>query len=347
MKLLIITQAIDLDDPTLSVYHSWVETIAAHAEQATVLCLKKGRNTFPQNIEVVSLGKESKPSRLSYAWKFFARIWQKRNEYDAVFVHMNQEYVLLGGWLWKLLGKRVYLWRNHYAGSLLTDIAAWFCKKVFYTSNSSYTAKFSNAVCMPVGVPLEKFIRMPAIERKARSILSLGRISPSKNIHLLIEAFDILKKEKVEFTASIYGSVLPADAEYEKKLYARVQELGLVEYVSFFSGIANDKAPEIYNAHEIFVNVSPQGMFDKTILEAAACECIVVTANKDAAGYLEQPLVIQSYGPAEIAKKLSHALEMDADTRTKNIKQERVFASYHSLNNLARRFVREMNPTLA
>ena len=70
---------------------------------------------------------------------------------------MNQEYVLIAGWLWKLLGKRTYLWRNHYAGSWLTDVAAVFCTKVFCTSKHSYTVKYKKTVLMPVGVDTERF----------------------------------------------------------------------------------------------------------------------------------------------------------------------------------------------
>lgn len=343
MKLLIITQALDLDDPTLSVYHSWVEAIASRAEKATVLCLKKGRNTFPQHIEVLSLGKESHPSRVSYIAKFFSYIWTRRREYDAVFVHMNQEYVLMGGWLWKLLGKRVYLWRNHYAGSFLTGIAASMCTKVFYTSTNSYTAKFKNAVRMPVGVPLEKFLRMPDVQQKPHSIMSLGRISPSKNIHVLVEALGMLKHAGREFITSIYGSALPHDAGYEAKLHARVQELGLGEIVLFHGGVPNDKTPEIYNAHEIFVNVSPQGMFDKTILEAAACECIVVTANRDAAEYLDPSCTIQSLTPTEISRALACALDMGSESKEKTVDREHAFASHHSLSNLAEQLGTELS----
>lgn len=341
MKLLIITQAIDLDDPTLSAYHPWILSIARHADKATVVCLKKGRNTFPKEIEILSLGKESKSSRLSYLEKLYSYTWSHRKEYDAVFVHMNQEYILVAGWLWKLLGKRIYFWRNHYKGSVLTNLAVGMCTKVFCTSANSYTARFKRSVRMPVGVSMEKHTRMPSVERTPRSILSLSRIAPSKNVHLFVEALGILKKEQVDFTASIYGDALPSDIPYEAMLRARVKELNLEGVVSFYPGVPNEKTPEIYNRHELFINISPQGMFDKTLLEAAVCGCLVVTANKDAVEYLGEKLAVKDLEPQSIADALQSALFV-GDEREAVLMRQREFAMHNSSDTLVEKLYGEM-----
>ncbi|MSU74856.1 hypothetical protein EXS57_03740, partial [Candidatus Kaiserbacteria bacterium] len=153
MKLLIVTQALDQDDVILSVYHNWVDELARHFERIEVICLKEGRHELPANVRVHSLGKErGAVMRGIYVWRFLSLAWRFRTEYNAVFVHMNQEYILIAGWLWKLLGKPIYLWRNHYAGSWFTDVAAAFCTKIFCTSKHSYTAKYKKTVLMPVGV---------------------------------------------------------------------------------------------------------------------------------------------------------------------------------------------------
>src|SRR5207253_2282516 len=144
-------------------------------ERVSVICLYEGAHSLPSNVHVYSLGKEKgSAGRWTYALRFLSSIWRLRKEYDAVFVHMNQEYVLIGGLLWKSLGKRIYLWRNHYAGSFLTNVAVWLSDKVFCTSRSSYTARFSKTVIMPVGVDTGLFKSIDAI-RAPRSILSIGR----------------------------------------------------------------------------------------------------------------------------------------------------------------------------
>src|SRR3989338_2534636 len=136
MRLLIITQAVDNNDPVLGFFVSWIRELSKRFESVDVICLREGTHSLPANVSVHSLGKENLEienwklkilRRPLYIMRFYRYAWSLRRSYDAVFVHMNQEYVLLGAILWKLLGKRVYMWRNHYSGGALTDTAAFFC----------------------------------------------------------------------------------------------------------------------------------------------------------------------------------------------------------------------------
>ena len=58
MKLLILTQKVDKNDPILGFFHRWVEEFARHCEQVTVIALGVGEYDLPQNVRVFSLGKE-------------------------------------------------------------------------------------------------------------------------------------------------------------------------------------------------------------------------------------------------------------------------------------------------
>jgi len=281
MKLLILTQVVDTDDPVLGFFVRWIEELAKHYEHIEVICLKEGEYVLPTNVHVQSLGKENHVSRASYVLNFYRYVWTSRNNYDTVFVHMNQEYVLLAGWLWKMLGKRVYLWRNHYAGSWLTGIAVAFCTKVFCTSKYSYTAKYKKTMLMPVGVDTERFRPDERIARKPRSILFFSRMSPSKRPEMLINALYVLAREGKEFTATFVGSPLSQDEKYYEDLKAKVHSLCLSEKITFLPAVSNSQAPDLYRTHEIFINTSPSGMLDKTIFEAAACGCVVLASSQD------------------------------------------------------------------
>ena len=107
VKILIITQKVDQNDDVLGFFHGWIAEFAKHAEQVTVIALGVGGYNLPKNVRVFSLGKERGVSRLEYTLNFYRLIWRERKNYDVVFVHMNQEYVLFGGLLWKLLGKKI------------------------------------------------------------------------------------------------------------------------------------------------------------------------------------------------------------------------------------------------
>ncbi len=284
MKLLIVTQAVDTEDPVLGFFVGWIQEFAKHVERIEVICLKEGKHDLPANVRVHSLGKEHPPRyarRLRYATRFKRLAWRLRHDYDAVFVHMNQEYVLIAGPLWKLLGKPVYLWRNHYAGSWLTDIAVAFCAKAFCTSKYSYTAKYKKTVLMPVGVDTERFKPDMRVAHKPHSILFLSRMSPVKRPEMLLDALAELMRDGIAFEATFVGSPLPQDETYYEGLKEKVRSLSLADRVAFLPGIPNDQTPDLYRAHEIFVNTTASGSFDKTIFEAAACGCYVLAASKD------------------------------------------------------------------
>ena len=284
MKLLIVTQTIDLEDPVLGFFVRWTEELSKRVEHTEVICLKGGTHDLPEAVRVHSLGKErGRPALggLTYACRFLSLAWRLRRDYDAVFVHMNQEYVILAGWLWKLLGKRIYMWRNHYAGSWATDLAAAFCTKVFCTSKHSYTAKYKKTVFMPVGVDTERFCPDSRVTRKPHSILFLARMAPSKRPEMLLDALVMLARKNMPFTATFVGSPLPEDEPYYEGLRARAGTLGFGDRVTFLPAVPNDKTPDLYRAHAVFVNTSPSGMLDKTIFEAAACGCAVLAASED------------------------------------------------------------------
>ncbi len=278
MKLLVVTQKIDANDPVLGFFVRWIEALSEKYEKVSVIALEVGTYELPSNVSVYSLGKESgKRSLVDYALSFLGHVWTLRKDYDTVFVHMNQEYVLLAGLLWRSLGKRIYMWRNHYAGSWLTDIAASLCRNVFYTSKRSYTARYTHAVQMPVGVDTERFHPVSGIARERNLVLFLSRIAPSKRPEMLIDALTILKQKGIPFQATFVGAPLPQDVGYFETLKKSASGLS----VAFSGAVPNRETPPLYSKYGVFVNTSPSGMFDKTLFEAAACGATVLASSDD------------------------------------------------------------------
>ena len=63
MRLLICTQAVDVNDPILGFFVRWIEEFAKHCEKVTVICLRKGEYTLPQNVHVHALRSRNKLGR--------------------------------------------------------------------------------------------------------------------------------------------------------------------------------------------------------------------------------------------------------------------------------------------
>lgn len=322
MKLLILTQKVDKNDPILGFFHRWIIEFSKKAEKLTVICLQKGDYDLPDGIKVISLGKEIISGSLNifhkliFIFKFFRYIVAERKNYDVVLVHMNQEYVILGFLIWKILGKKILLWRNHPAGNLFTDLAVFLSDTVFCTSNYSYTAKFRKTKIMPVGIDTDYFKKDTSIEKIPNSLLYVGRISRIKGVHLLIEALNELNIKGADFYCDIVGDAYSAtDREYLKELKKIISEYDLDGKINFVGPVSNTETAKYYNLHEVLVNLSPDGMFDKVIFEAMSCEALIVTSNKNLKGKIEDNLLFQYGEKNDLADKLGHILRLPALTK--------------------------------
>lgn len=340
MKLLIITQTVDTENPVLGFFHEWISMLARRVERVEVVCLTLGAHALRDNVRIYSLEKErGRRSSLSYAYTFLKHVWRVRNDYDTVFVHMNEEYVLLAGMLWRLLGKKIFLWRNHYEGSWKTVLAGLLSHRVFYTSTHSYTATFANAERMPVGVDLVRF--MGEGSHPSHTVLFFSRFSPSKRPEMLIDALAILQERGVSFSASIVGSPLAKDEPYHRMLQEKARRFGLSQSVHFSPGVPSSQASEIFRAHAIFVNTSPSGMFDKTLFEAAASGCVVLACSDDWRLLLSDEHYFTDV--ASLSERLSQWLSASVEAYLQAQKKEQMIAHEHSLEKLTQLLVEKFD----
>lgn len=338
MKLLIATQAVDLDDPILGFFHRWIEVLARHADLVHVICLREGKHSLPAHIQVHSLGKESGRSRIKYLSRLFRYAWSYRTEYDAVFVHMNQEYVLIAGMLWKFLGKRVVLWRNHKKGSLSTRIACFLADSVCYTSPDAFVASAKNAVRMPVGIDTDMFKPSGAIDRQ--SILSIGRLDPIKHNELLVKALEMIDSDGAEFHADIVGDPTEGHERYAHDLRNLAAPLALSGKLSMRGAMPHSETPRLFAAHDIYVNLTPSGSFDKTIIEALASGAIVVTRNEAVRHVVSDKLFVSKGTEDAVASALMHALGITEIDRAEITARGREYAiREHSLELLGQRIM--------
>jgi glycosyltransferase involved in cell wall biosynthesis len=339
-RLLIITQSIDTHDPVLGFFHQWVAKLAPHYTSITVLCLKKGAFTLPHHVRVVSLGKEESVSRLVYLYRFFKEICRYK-AYDSVFVHMNEEYVLLGGVLWRLFGKHVTLWRNHKQGTWRTRLAVLLVHKVFFTSFSSYTARFKKGVQMPVGVDTEHVLPV-SVERVPQSIVYLGRISPIKNIECLIDAVKILSERGIVYCLDIYGPEI--DPVYSAFLQDRITRYGIAKNVSFCGVVTPERVSDVYSKYAVCVNMTPSGSFDKTIFESVLCRVFPVVANTSIEIYISSEfrsyVLFDGQSPQSLADTLEKVFVLDEQQRRHVIDTLiQVIKQQHSLDTLVTKLI--------
>lgn len=314
MRLLICTQKVDRGDPILGFFHRWVVEFARHFESVFVICLEEGEHILPENVKVVSLGKEKRRSRMQYVSRFYRYINAYRDQYDVVFVHMNPEYIVLGGLLWRLWRKKIGLWYNHTYGTLWTRMGLLLAQYVFHTSPYAYTANTRKSVRMPAGIDTDIFKPSPGVDRTQNSVLYVGRLSPVKYIDVLIEAMEMLPDSVAQHTTlDVYGKAPEGDEAYEESLRLHKGERQNGARIAFHGSVPNTQTPSIYNTHSIFVNLTPSGNYDKTVLEAMACGTLTIVSSKAFEDIIDRVYMFPARDAQMLATRLQETFALSDD----------------------------------
>lgn len=342
MKLLICTQAVDSTDSNLGFFHRWIEEFALHSEYVTVICLRRGEYKFPSNVRVLSLGKEEGSSRLARIIKFYSYIIANRRDYDAAFVHMNAEYVVLGGWLWRRWGKKVSLWYAHKSVTQMLRFAMQFLDVVFTVGQESFRLKSDKVRVLGHGVDTETFkpdMRESSIDTR---FITIGRIAPSKHIIEMLEVFDVLHERGQSFVFTIAGEPITPDEErYSLKLKQEISRRPYHAKVIMRGGLIHDNLPQVLNLQDVFLNFATTGNMDKAALEALSCGVPVIATNESFKALLQPfDLYVPSAHPAIIADSIDRLVKKgDKDKSALAATLRNRVVAEHSLSRLVPRIL--------
>ncbi|MBX4197910.1 glycosyltransferase family 4 protein [Candidatus Parcubacteria bacterium] len=311
MHVLVITQKVDRNDSNLGFFHRWLEEFSRQADMVTVICLEEGQHEFSHRVRVLSLGKEHGQSRFKYLWRFYRYIWKERKMYDAVFVHMNPEYIVLGGLLWRMMGKKIVLWYTHKSVDLKLRIAEKLSNKIFSSSKESFRIASPKVSFLGHGITTHDFPFKAKTPHDVCTILHVGRISHIKNCEILIEAAHILtkslnKKIKVIF---IGEPIKTEDKIYKENLLKLIEKYNLNDIVHFAGSVPNRDIKNHYYKADVTVNLSPTGGMDKAVLESWATGTPVVLFNEAFNTFLgtyKKDVLCHYQDSADVAQKITH-----------------------------------------
>ncbi len=347
MRLLIVTQKVDRDDDVLGFFHSWIEAFSQECERVEVMCLYKGQYNLPSNVKVHSLGKEKGASKLSYLFNFYKLIFELRYSYDAVFVHMNHHYVLLGWFMWKFFSKKVSLWYAHGHTPLLLHVAVWMSDILFSSTKSGLRINTEKLYVIGQGIPVDKFLRKKEVATPAFfKVVSIGRISPVKDYETLIEAIFLLKKS-FPIVVEIYGKEgIGSDRLYKKKLEDFLRKKNLGDIVHFMGSMSHQEVPTLLQTADLFVNMSRTGSLDKAVLEAMAVGIPVVTPNEAFAeilGNLTDSLMYRKGDSVSLSQKIERMHDLSPLERDHIGQQLRqIVFKDHALKNFVVKIVKRL-----
>ena len=320
MRLLILTQKVDQNDSVLGFFHTWLKLFALYAkeegEKITVICLEKGSYDLPENVEVYSLGKERGRSKLRYIFNFYRLILGKWNHYDRVFVHMNPTYLVLGGLLWRVGGKKTLLSYTHRYVDWKLRIAEKVVNKIVTAAPESFRISSKKVKVIGMGIDVAQFYnpeeRLVPVHDPVR-IISVGRITKIKNLDTLVEATNLLNEKGIRMNLTLIGSpVQPEDVSYKAYLEELVKKHHLEEQVHFSGSVPNKEVAKHYWDADLSVNLAPTGGIDKAVLESMAAGLPVLVSNKAFGPYftpLWERFNFKERDPQDLALKIKNLIE--------------------------------------
>jgi glycosyltransferase involved in cell wall biosynthesis len=280
MKLLIITQKVDKNDSNLGFFHEWLKEFSKNVEKLSVICLEKGEYDLPK-VNVYSLGKEHGVSRVGRLFNFYRYVFSLSGDYGTVFVHMNPIYLILAGWHWRLSGKKIGLWYTHKSVDLKLRLGVLFAHHIFTASPESF--RLASKKLHVTGHGIDTNLFSPQGEQKSQgpfSLITVGRISPTKNINYIINALQKLIQDGIDAHLTIVGTpITQSDRVYEEKLKKTIAEKNLIQKVTFLGAIPHQELPRYYKDADVFINMSNTGSIDKSVLEAGSMNIPVITSN--------------------------------------------------------------------
>ena len=306
MKLLIITQKVDINDDNLGFFHDWIKKFAECAD-VEVIANCVGDYDLPSNVKVFSLGKENGAGKFVRFFRYQWLLLKLLQKTDGIFFHMCPEYVLGAGLLPKVFEKKTLLWYAHKSASWRLKFAEKLVNKIFTPSKESFRLDSKKVEITGHGIDIDKFKYQVSNIKHADSgfkIISVGRVAKVKNLHLFIEVAEILKNKKYDFHIKIAGApILETDREYFKKIKEKIKEKNLDDIIKFVGPISSKEIIYFYQSGDLFVNLSDTGSIDKAIVEAMSCGLKILTSNDAFKNILKEENITDK-NPENISNKI-------------------------------------------
>lgn len=288
MKLVIVTQAVDRDDPNLGAFYYWFEMLATRAESLVILAGRAGAHDLPSHVAVYAYG-NARFGRIGRLWKFWELFSRHFADADAALFHQIPEFVLAASPF--LIGRRqvAALWYAHGAVSWRLRLAERLVDFVFTSSAAGFRIPSKKVIHLGQAINTDLFRpadTVPSAKFQAPSsvlrMITIGRIAPVKDYETIIAACAILRDtwEHPWTLAIVGGPLTPGDHGYAARLKALVREKRLEERIHFEGERAYSEIPGLLVGYDMFLNASRTGSLDKAVLEAMACGLTVITANE-------------------------------------------------------------------
>jgi glycosyltransferase involved in cell wall biosynthesis len=288
MRLLVVNFEMDRLSRTMPWSQQVVNLLAETCEEVAVLTTRVGQYDPPPNVhvEVIPFPRAMAVpvARLGVVgWaNLQAYRLARRYRIQSCFVHMAASWAYYLRPCLSLLRLPVLVWYAHGTVSVGLHRAHRAATRIVTSTPEGFRIPSDKVHVIGQGVDTDVF-DLPPLEAQRNDVLAVTRISPRKQIELLIEVMQCLRDKPIAppLRLKIIGTTITReDQYYDIEMRDRVWHLGFQEQVKFEGFVPQPYIPSYYSQAFLHLNVSKTGSMDKTVVEALACGCPVLTSNE-------------------------------------------------------------------
>ncbi len=160
---------------------------------------------------------------------------------------------------------------------------------------------------IPNGVELDRFFPIETGEKPTvLRLLTVGRLSVTKRIEMLIDAVEILHRTACKLRLTVVGG-----GQMERQLRKIVTERELSDVIKITGRVNSGKMPEVYRQNDIFISASMQEGMSNAMLEAMSSGLPIVTTRCEGLAELidGNGLIVEQDNVEEIAKAVKRLFD--------------------------------------
>jgi glycosyltransferase involved in cell wall biosynthesis len=301
MKLVFITQLVDVDDPALGATVAKLRALARLVDELVILALDARPTDLPANVRVRTFGGGSRAGR---TMRLLAALARERP--GAVVAHMAPIYAVLAAVVTKPRRVPLLLWFTHWRASRTLRLAERLSTRVLSVDARSFPLRTDKLVAVGHGITVGPPVP-PRPEDGVLRFLALGRTSPAKGLEPIAGAVErVPGVELVVVGPSLTGE----ERRHREELRSRG--------VRVEEPVPHGRIGEVYAAADALVNNMRVGALDKVVYEAAAAGLPVLVASDgfDAlVGGIDPPLRFAQDDVSSIAARVAALAEVGSERR--------------------------------
>jgi glycosyltransferase involved in cell wall biosynthesis len=286
LRVLVINFTLDRQSPVLAWQAGVVAELAKRVQRVHVFTEWLGDFEAPEGVTLDAMPHRplGVPRRLGAAWLMLPRIMSavRRFRPDVCFVHMAHKWCYRIGPYLRARGIPVLLWYAHGSVPCHLHLASACASRIVTSTPEGFRIATHKKRVIGQAIDTGLFV-IPPDPTPRSEIVTVGRVSRRKRVTLLIEMMSHLVRQPgfADSRLVVVGPELTADDKaYRVEVDAMIAGLGLQDRVALPGPMAQADTARLYRSAALHVNVSATGSMDKTVMEALACGCPVLTSNE-------------------------------------------------------------------